>query len=301
MKEMIKSFRQLYGQEMPKLSGKEIMNCIIDVGGGNRDVMAAGVFDRLMDDHIAIDCCIGVSAGAANCCSYAAGQRGRNLKFYTGYNFSPRAIGLLAWLKTGGSMVDMDYIYQELSGSKGRCPLDYEAYAASDIDVKYVATDALTGRPVYFGKNEITKDNYGVLSASSAHPLYCKPYDYKGRTYFDGFLSDPIPVKKAVEDGFDKIILILLLPKDHFKGGSKDKDIASRIKNYPKVAELMAGYSKLYNDELKLALELEAQGRCLILAPDSFIEISAVSKNKKEILKIYNDGYKKAEAVRGFL
>ena len=58
---------------------------VVDVGGGFRGIYAAGVLDYCMDNHIQFDVGIGVSAGSANLISYAAGQRGRNLIFYTEY------------------------------------------------------------------------------------------------------------------------------------------------------------------------------------------------------------------------
>ena len=51
------------------------MTGVIDVGGGMRDIYGAGVFDRLLDDGVWFDYCIGVSAGSANLSSYLARQR----------------------------------------------------------------------------------------------------------------------------------------------------------------------------------------------------------------------------------
>ena len=56
---------------------------VVDVGGGLRGGYAAGVFDRLTEENIYFDVCIGVSAGSANCASFLAGQKGRNYPFYT--------------------------------------------------------------------------------------------------------------------------------------------------------------------------------------------------------------------------
>jgi predicted patatin/cPLA2 family phospholipase len=63
------------------------MTGVIDVGGGLRGIYGCGIFDRLMDDGISFDYCIGVSAGAANLTSYLSGQRGRNYRFYMEYAF----------------------------------------------------------------------------------------------------------------------------------------------------------------------------------------------------------------------
>ena len=277
------------------------MNCIIDIGGGNKGVFADGVFDYLMDNDIHFDSCIGVSAGAANCCSYISGQRGRNLKFYTGYSLTPKAIGFLAWIKTGGSFIDLDYIYKTVSNSDGQCPLDFEAYSASSMKAFYVATDAQTGEAVYFPKDELQKDQYGAICASSAMPVVCKPYKYNGRKYYDGYVSDPIPVEKALEMGADKIVVLLALPKDHFRSGKGDDKTAAKLKKYPAVAKRVLKYAELYNRQLELALKLEAEGRALIVAPQGFSKMKALEKDRDQIMKLYNEGYRSAEAIRDFL
>ena len=56
--------------------------CVIDCGGGLRDIYGAGVFDYCLDNGIAFDMCIGISAGSANIASFTSGQRGRNYNFY---------------------------------------------------------------------------------------------------------------------------------------------------------------------------------------------------------------------------
>ena len=52
--------------------------CVIDCGGGLRDIYGAGVFDYCIDNDITFDMCIGISAGSANIASFTSGQRGRN-------------------------------------------------------------------------------------------------------------------------------------------------------------------------------------------------------------------------------
>ena len=59
-------------------------------GGGMKCAYSAGILDKFLDDDITFSYCIGVSAGAANTLSYLAGQRGRNLRFYTEHLSDPR-------------------------------------------------------------------------------------------------------------------------------------------------------------------------------------------------------------------
>ena len=74
---------------------------LIVEGGGMKCAYSAGILDRFLDDKITFDYCIGVSAGAANTLSYLAGQRGRNLRFYTVHLDDPRYLSVRSLLRTG--------------------------------------------------------------------------------------------------------------------------------------------------------------------------------------------------------
>ncbi|MBQ9031295.1 MAG: patatin family protein [Parasporobacterium sp.] len=273
---------------------------IIDVGGANRAVFADGVFDRLLEEGIMADYCIGVSAGAANCISYIAKQKGRNLEFYTKYNFSSRSIGLFAWLKTGGSFVDLNYIYGTLSNSNGKCPLDFEAVKASPAQFKIVATDSETAEPVYFDKSLLQQDDYRAICASSCTPEVCKPYPYNGRRYFDGYVSDPLPVERALSDGCDRLVIILTLPKTHMRSSRSFERQAEKLKKYPAISGKLKQGADLYNRELQLCLELEEAGKALILHPE-FVQLHPLEKDKSKILALYQEGYEKGAKVKDFL
>lgn len=87
---------------------------------------SAGILDRFLDDKITFDYCIGVSAGAANTLSYLAGQRGRNLRFYTVHLDDPRYLSVRSLLRTG-NLFGLEYIYGTLTNSDGADPIDYDA------------------------------------------------------------------------------------------------------------------------------------------------------------------------------
>ena len=103
---------------------------VVDVGGGLRGVYGAGVFDTCLDEGIAFDYLIGVSAGSANVASFLAGQKGRNLKFYADYSFRKAYMSFRNLLRRG-SYLDLDYIYGDaLTNAGGEYPLDYQTMAA---------------------------------------------------------------------------------------------------------------------------------------------------------------------------
>ena len=273
----------------------------IDVGGGLRGVYAAGVLDFCMDQGLSFDLGIGVSAGSANLASYAAAQPRRNLRFYTEYALRKEYMGLESFLLKR-SFIDLDYFYGTLSNSSGESPLDYPALLKNPMDMIVVATDAETGCCRYFSKDDIQQDCYDIFKASSAIPFVCKPYRVNGIAYYDGALSDPVPVQKAFDMGCEKVVLILTLPEDTVRQPDKDKRLAARIrKKYPLAAKKLEGKANLYNQSVSLARQYAAQGKLLIVAPDSTCGATTLKRNRDALLQLYQKGYRDGEKIPAFL
>ena len=274
---------------------------IIDVGGGTRGIYGAGVFDRCITDGVLFDYVIGVSAGSANCASYCAGQKGRNYKFYTDYTLRPEGMGLET-MKQTGSFIGLDYIYSTLSNSDGECPLDYDAMMASGIRFEIVATDARTGLPVYFSKEDMSRDRYDVIKASSCVPFVNKPYVIDGVPYFDGGISDPVPLDRAFAAGCDKVVLLLTRPLGEDKSRLRNTLAAKTLrKKYPAAAAATENCADVYAESVKKALELQAQGKVLIVAPDDVGNLGTLSRDPRALDGLYNKGFHDARTVKGFV
>lgn len=274
---------------------------IVDVGGGLRGVYAAGLFDYCLDMGIQFDFCIGVSAGSANVTSYIAGQKKRNYPFYTEYPFRKEYMSIRNFLFKR-SYIDMDYLYGTLSNSTGENPLDYPSLKKSSAELVVVATNAQTGKAVYFDKDDLKQDEYDILKASSSIPFVCKPYEIDGVFYYDGALGDPVPVEKAFQCGCDKVVVILSKPKDVMRSPKKDNILADRIqKKYPLAAEQLKKRAEHYNQGVQLSKEYETQGRVLIVAPDDTCGVDTLTKNREALQRFYEKGYRDAQAIPEFL
>ncbi len=276
---------------------------IIDTGGGMRGIYADGVLDGclLRKDCIHFDVGIGISAGSANLSSYIAGQQQRNYRFYMEYSFRRQYMSLSNFIRKK-SYIDMDYVYGTLSNSGGENPLDFNALMNNPTGLIVVATNAVTGEAVYFDKNDMAQDDYSILKASSSIPFVCKPYPVRGTLYYDGALSDPIPLDKAFSAGCDKVVLILTKPKDLLRTSGKDTVLAKRIrKKYPMAAEGLRQRAKRYNEGVARAKQLEEQGRVLIVSPDDLCGMNTLTKDKKAMRKMYQKGLRDAAQIQNFL
>ena len=274
---------------------------IIDVGGGFRAIFGAGVLDRCLEEGIAFDHCYGVSAGSANLTSFLAHQHGRNHTFYTQYAFRKEYASVNSFIHNH-NFANLDYVYGTLSNHDGENPLDYEAFAANPAQFTVVACDARDGSTKYFTNDDMHYDDYDVLKASSAVPVACQPYVIDGVPYFDGGIADPVPVQKAIDDGCDRIVLVLTRPKDVIR--EQHKDVApARIlrRSHPEAAERLLERYTTYNTEVAVAKQYEAEGKVLILAPEELYGLSTLSKTYEGLERMYRAGYGQAGRIAEFL
>ena len=270
---------------------------VIDVGGGMRGIYAAGIFDTCMDKKISFDYCIGISAGSANIASYLACQRGRNYRFYHDYSFRSEYMGWKDFRKSG-SYINLEYIYGTLSNSGGEDPLDYDRLAGSTAELTIVASDAVSGERKLFHREDMEKDNYRILMASSCVPGVDKPVQIGENFYFDGALADPVPVKRALQDGCDRVVLILTKPVDVVRKPGKDLLMAKMIeKEYPHAADNLRQRAERYNEGVRLAREYEKDGRVLILSPDSTAGVDTLKRSPEALHTLYEKGRRDGKKI----
>lgn len=274
---------------------------IIDVGGGLRGIYAAGVFDWCMDNGIQFDYGIGISAGAANLASYLSGQRGRNYKFYEEYSMRKQYMSAATMLRTG-SFLNLRYIYGTLSNAGGENPLDFEKMKANPMEWYMIATNVKNGKPQYFTREDFNQDDYRALMASCCIPVACSPVEIDGALYYDGALSDTIPLDKAFADGCDKVVLLLTKPADVIRDDKTDRKLAKLIRHrYPKAAEQLVLHSQHYNIGLEKAQRMAAEGKVLIIAPDDVCGVKTLTRNRDALKKLYAKGMSDAEIISDFI
>ena len=275
---------------------------IIDVGGGMKGIYGAGIFDGLLDRNIEIPYCIGISAGSANVASYIAKQKGRNKVFYEEYSQEKNYMSLHN-LRTKGSFIDLDYVYGTLSNDGGKYPWDYDSAMKSSQEMVTVMSNAQTGEAEYFYKKETIRNDYGMLKASSCIPVACKAYSWHGNDYYDGSLTDPMPVEKAFEDGCEKVILVLTRPIDYRKKTGKDSVLYKYLKKkYPNMVPKMYDRCNLYNRSLDNIIEKYLPtGKVFIVAPDDTCGVETLKNKSENLEKLYQKGYSDSKKIEDFI
>lgn len=274
-------------------------------GGGMKCAYNAAILDAFLDHNITFAYCIGASGGSGNLASYLAGQRGRNLRFFTEHIHSPSYFGLRSFLKTG-DLFGLQYIYGTLTNSMGKDPLDFPALKNNPAEYEVVVTNALTGKAEYFGKEAMAQDDYRLVMASSAIPAACRPVELNDILYFDGGLSDAIPVSRALEKGCDRLVVILSKMRDYVrKPQGMRLFYTMRCHRYPKIISLIDHRHTAYNQNLQEVFALEREGKAFVFAPSHPIHAGTYSMNEQAERDLYalgmEDFNKQKDALAAFM
>ncbi|KEH91875.1 patatin-like phospholipase family protein [Clostridium novyi] len=261
-------------------------------GGGMRGIYTSGVLDFLMEKDIYTPYVIGVSAGACNASSYVSKQKYRSRDVNLKYINDPRYIGIKN-LILEKSIFGIKFLYDEVPNKLE--PFDYEQFKKSNQTFMIVATNCKTGEPEYFEKNQC-KDILKVIRASSSLPLVTPIVNLNGEPYLDGGISDSIPIKKAIEDGYTKNIVVLTRTKAYRKEPIKHKRIIKfKYKKYPKLVNKIFNRYKEYNETLDYIEDLEKEGKIIIIRPSKDLKVDRLEKNVDKLEALYNLGYNDAK------
>ena len=259
-------------------------------GGGMKCAYGAGIMDAFLDEGITFDYCIGVSGGSGNVASYLAGQRGRNLRFFTDHIHSPDYFGLKSLLKTG-DLFGLEYIYGNLTRRDGEDPLDFPALMKNPAEYEVVVTNALTGKPEYYGREMMQQDDYRLIMASSAIPVACHPVELNGTPYFDGGLTDAIPVRHAMERGCEKLVVLLTKNRDYVRKPQGMRGLYRRVcRRYPRIVDAIDRRHEVYNDNLRDVFSLEREGTAFVFAASEPIHVGTYSMKEEAERALYDLG-----------
>lgn len=251
-------------------------------------MFTSGVLDAFMDNNVYINNVYAVSAGCYNALSYLSKQRGRSYRINTTYLNDKRYISFKR-LVTKGSAINVDFIFNDVF--KELDPFDYESFNDNRGAFCAVSTDCETGNAYYALIKNLDED-LDYVKASAALPLFTKLVKKEGLVLTDGGVSDSIPIKKAIADGFINNVIILTRPKGFVMGDNKLlKYNKLRYKNYPNLIKAMESRKYVYNETLKYIEELELAGEAIVIRPKVDLNISNLEKSKEKIENIYNMGY----------
>ena len=274
-------------------------------GGGFRGLFTAGVLDVLQERGLYDFSSVwGVSAGAINASNFRSRQIGRTMRDMLAFRDDKRFMSLWS-LATTGNMAGADFMYDEVQNHIDPC--DVDTFNASELPMYAVVSDVTFGTADYLSVRRFP-DDIDRVRASASLPMVSRIVEIDGRRYLDGGTTDSIPFETAMGlpgareiEGHvpaERALVVLTQDRGFVRGaGSEAIALKSHLYDaYPYYLEALATRGERYNAQRELLWKLEAEGRCLVIAPEEPVTVGNSERSGEPLLKLYVAGRRQAEA-----
>ena len=154
-----------------------------------------------------------------------------------------------------------------------------------------MVTNCQTGETEYIEKEQKNKI-FDAVQASSSMPLFSQMVTIGESQYLDGAVSNAIPVKWALEQGYDKVIVVLTRDKAYQKRpvSKQIKRIyAHYFKEYPKLLEKLYTMPERYNQIKKDIEELEGKQKIFVFRPEKEVQVKRLEKDTQKLKDLYEE------------
>ena len=273
--------------------------CMVLEGGGWKGLYSLGVMDYLMEHDINMRATVGISAGSLCGASYVSGQIGWGARINLTYRKDPNYIGVKA-MKTDHGVTGFSYLFHDILADM---PLDKRRLLDPSRRFAVGTTNMLTGKTEYFEKG---KCNLSLaIRASSTVPFVSRPVVMNKTPYLDGGCSTKIPFRWAVDEGYEKIVVVKTREWEFVRKETHNKGLELFYKKYPNFLKAMttvnADFNRM-NEELK---KLHAQKKVYVIAPSKPVTVTRFEGDMEKLWDLYWLGYNDAkdnlEALQKYL
>ena len=134
-----------------------------------------------------------------------------------------------------------------------------------------------------------------VLQATCAMPLMFPIYHINGQPYLDGGVGDAIPWRRALEQGCNRVLVVLTRPREYRRRPDKLLPLVrKKYREYPNFVAAMEQRAQVYNQDREELFRAEREGRLLVIAPRSTLGVSRTERNTEKLRLLWAAGYQDA-------
>jgi predicted patatin/cPLA2 family phospholipase len=252
---------------------------LIVEGGAMRGAWAAGVLAYLQErGRRQYDFVYAASSGACSAAYFVADMWEPGLAIWR--ELACNVVRKTNFLRRK-PIIDLAYLVDYVI--RKRVPLSVAALQKAPTKFFIVLTDCQTGEPVYF---HVCDDRvFAALRATSSMALATRGFDFvDGQPYADGGVADPIPLRRAIQDGATDITVVLthnpafrLKPVSRWMG-------KLAYPEYPAVARVWTARQNVnYNAALDLMKQPPAGVRIHVFRPLKPLPVGSFTVEPKQI------------------
>ena len=174
-------------------------------------------------------------------------------------------------------------------------PFDYSTFFSSPVQIHVGATNLLTGRCDFFGKDQMDKKLFPAR-ASAALPLFSYIFYLNGVPYLDGGIACPIPIARSVRDGNKKHVIILTRNASFVRKPTSHMHLIRQVyRQYPNFIATEEKRHLIDRRQRSSCALLSKTGQAFVLQPKQPLTISAMRADEQSLRELYIQGYEEAK------
>ena len=271
--------------------GKNKTSLVLE-GGGLRGAYTAGALSWLIDNNIKFDCGYGISTGAVYLINFLMKSKENLHDFSTKYINDDRIVGLRSFLDSG-RIVDYDFLFDELLPQG----LNFDLSPMKHIKEKgKIGLYSLNQGKTIF-KSTKNCDSQ-LLKAATSLPVLGKIVKYEDEEYFDGGITEMIPINEAIKDKCDNFLIITTKPADYVRKPAKSFVVWLMKKMYPQCPQISIDYKNRhlnYQKQIELIKQLQKDHKAIYMYPSKHSKVTRLSGTVEQLEELYNIGYQDME------
>lgn len=254
-------------------------------GGGMRGAYTAGVLHWLLENDLHFDYVVGISSGALYSGMYVLNKPDALSGAAIDIAADSRNVGLKPLLKEH-TIVGYEFLFNAVTQD-----LDYPLETLDQIpgEIEIGVYDIQAEKTVWMDKFAIAK-NPKLIQAACTLPIAGRRVKIAGRDYMDGGITTMIPVKRSIEAGCRKHLIVTTKSKDYVRkpqGFLMRTLLAFVYRKFPKLVHDFDERVNVYYEERQLIDELVAKKEALYLYPSQETGISRYSGSKEQFTTLF--------------
>ena len=281
----MKTYSKLEEIQIGQSNESVINGCLVLEGGAFRGIYSEGVLDVLLEIDINMQCTIGTSAVALNGVNYVAGQYGRSAHASLGHRHDKRFVGTTAFMNNQG-IIGFNFLFE---GMNEEIPFDTERFYREEQRLVVTATNCKNGRTEYFEKGKCD-DIFQAVRASASMPYVSRPVIVENRPCLDGGCSCKIPFRWALDEGYEKIVVVRTR-EEGYRKPENEKHLALKYYHmYDEFSKVLDRSEADYNKQCEDIEALEAAGRIFVIYPSQPVRVTRIESDMEKLGELYELG-----------
>lgn len=265
-------------------------------GGGLRGAYTAGALAWFLKEEISFDYAAGISSGAQHLSYYISKDANALKKMAVVAGAEQLSVGLKPLFKEGqlvGYNQLQDYVVTHV-------PLNFDSIKSNSTEGEIGIFDLEAGVTRWVNIKDLDS-NFEMLKAASLIPIAGKAVTLDGKKYVDAGVEHMIPIKRSLEKGMDKHVVITTKPKSYERsetGWPTNLFMSLFYRKYKAFRQMVKDRKKIYYEQKGLIDQLEKEGKALELYPSKTFDIGRFGGDREQLEDLFKLGFEDCEAKR---